>query len=284
MTSLGPGDGHLAGPPQQLIGELGDQPGIFGNRNEAVGRHVAHVLVPPARERLEADHRFALEIDQRLEIGLYVAGGDGGAQFPLQPRALAHMLVQFAVEEAERGFFDRLGLVQRHIGAAHDFVRVRPRKRKQRDADAHAETVGRPAGRDRHGQGFDHAQGDAGGRFGAGEMARQDDEFVAAEARHQVAVADGAQEAAGDHDQGLVAGAMAVEVVDLLEAVEVEHQQRMRGAGARRRGDRRVQAVDELAAVGQAGERILHGEFARARFGGEPLARFAPLFAARAAR
>ena len=54
------------------------------------------------------------------------------------------------------------------------------------------------------------------------------DEFVTAEARRQVAFADKATQALGDALQQLVARGMAVRVVDHLEVVEVEIEQRQR--------------------------------------------------------
>ena len=53
-------------------------------------------------------------------------------------------------------------------------------------------------------------------------------ELVAAEARERVVVAHGAAEPRADLAQHLVAGVMAERVVELLEAVEVDQQQRER--------------------------------------------------------
>ena len=59
-------------------------------------------------------------------------------------------------------------------------------------------------------------------RLGAVAAADEDGELVAAEAREQVLVADLAAEALGDLAQQLVAALVAEDVVDLLEAVEVD--------------------------------------------------------------
>ena len=50
------------------------------------------------------------------------------------------------------------------------------------------------------------------------------DEFVAAEPRHQVALANPRAQALGDFAQQLVPGRMAKGVVDRLEAVEVDEK------------------------------------------------------------
>jgi hypothetical protein len=99
-------------------------------------------------------------------------------------------------------------------------------------------------------QGFDHAQGDVGRGLRAGERLRQDREFVAAEARRHVAVAHRGLEPLGDDAEHRVARAVAVDVVDLLEAVQVQHEHAMGGTAARRGGDRGLQRLFVLAPVG----------------------------------
>ena len=65
---------------------------------------------------------------------------------------------------------------------------------------------------------------------------RQDQrELVAAEPRDHVRLPRAASDDGGGLDERLAARQVAVRVVDLLEAVEVEEQQRQRPAAARRR-------------------------------------------------
>ena len=59
-----------------------------------------------------------------------------------------------------------------------------------------------------------------------------------------------------DAAQQLVAGLVAVAVVELLEVVEVEHEQRELAAVAVDLGDLVVQVVDEGAVVVEAGEAV----------------------------
>ncbi len=61
-------------------------------------------------------------------------------------------------------------------------------------------------------------------------MGGEDREFVAPEARDQIAVADGPEQALGDEDQQLAARRVPMHVVDRLEPVEIEQEHRMRGA------------------------------------------------------
>ena len=80
---------------------------------------------------------------------------------------------------------------------------------------------------------------DDGRRAGeVGRRRRQDAELVAAQPRDGVAVAQAVDEPLGDELEQLVAVLVAERVVDLLELVEVQHQERQRLAGPQRRPDR----------------------------------------------
>src|ERR1700742_668116 len=70
-------------------------------------------------------------------------------------------------------------------------------------------------------------------------------------------VARGAARPHGDVDQHFVADAVAVEIVDALERIEIEKQHRMRAVTVRRRRYGIFQLPIEAAAVRQPGERIL---------------------------
>ena len=72
------------------------------------------------------------------------------------------------------------------------------------------------------------------------------------------------RELGGDRLQQLVAGAVPVGVVDLLEGVEVEHEQRGLLAVAPAARDLHRELALEQAAVVQAGERVVLGEVAQA--------------------
>ena len=88
----------------------------------------------------------------------------------------------------------------------------------------------------------------------------QHHELVAAEARHQSSGADRATQPIGRGAQQLIADRVAERVVDLLELVEVDEQQRrvdVVGLG----GEDRRGALAELDAVGQSGQRVEAREF-----------------------
>ena len=91
------------------------------------------------------------------------------------------------------------------------------------------------------------------------DVLQQHRELIAAEARQQAAGAGGRAQPLGDLLQHAVAEAVAEGVVDGLEVVDVDEQQReaLLAAGARQRAR---QVRRELAAVGQLGERIVVGQ------------------------
>ena len=104
-------------------------------------------------------------------------------------------------------------------------------------------------------------------RLGEGDDARrlalrqQDQrELVAGQPRQRVLRLEQAGQPARDRQQDRIADRDADRIVDLLEAVEIDHHDGRPdlrvGAG---KGERRLHAVDEQFAVGQAGEVVVHG-------------------------
>ena len=86
-----------------------------------------------------------------------------------------------------------------------------------------------------------------------GDIAEQNHEFVAAQARDDIVLARAFAQAFGNLDQQLVARGMAERIVDDLETVEIDEQHR---AFARLRsaiGNLLLQQPREVLAVGQAG-------------------------------
>ena len=92
--------------------------------------------------------------------------------------------------------------------------------------------------------------------LGRARAREQHRELVAAEAGEDVVGAQDAAQARADLGEHGVAGVMAERVVELLEAVDVDDQQRQRLVVCARAGQMRAQPAAELAAVGQAGELV----------------------------
>ena len=109
-------------------------------------------------------------------------------------------------------------------------------------------------GRERLDQAPDQVLGDR----GVGEAGAEDRELVAAEPGHGVALADHRPEPRGDQPEQLVTHVVPEGVVDLLEVVEVQQQQRDLLPVA---GQVRVPAPaqHQQGPVGQSGQGVVHG-------------------------
>jgi hypothetical protein len=82
--------------------------------------------------------------------------------------------------------------------------------------------MSRGTGNDGFLQCFDHPEGDVGGGFRTDEMQREDSKLVSTEPGCQIAVAHGAEQALGDDRKNLISDPVPINIVDLLEAVQVE--------------------------------------------------------------
>ena len=92
-------------------------------------------------------------------------------------------------------------------------------------------------------------------------------ELVAGEPADHGFLRQRARQALGEDLERAIAGRMAEGVVDLLEAIHVEVQQRERGLVAQRARDRLLQQVLELHAVRHLGQRVVTREVADAPLG-----------------
>ena len=101
------------------------------------------------------------------------------------------------------------------------------------------------------------AAGDLLGLLDRGAGRQQDGELVAADAGHELGAGHAGLQARADLAQQPVAGLVAERVVELLEVVEVDQQQRELGLGGARGGGRLLEAGEQPAAVGEAGQRVV---------------------------
>ena len=88
------------------------------------------------------------------------------------------------------------------------------------------------------------------------DVVQEHGELVAAQARREVAGLQRAEQAPGDGLQQLVADRVAERVVDRLEVVEVQEEDRV---VAPARGEQLAEPVEEERAVGQPGQRVVEG-------------------------
>ena len=175
------------------------------------------------------------------------------------------------VEELPGGLALALGAVHGQVGVAEHGVGRGPEVAGLGDDDA--DGGGEPVlgGPDDHrpGQlGQDHL-GDAEGDVDRLHVGADDDELVAAEAGDGVGPAPGLGQPVGQFPQGQVADAVAVEVVDGLEAVQVDEEDGQGAVVPATGGQGLVDPVVEQGPVGQSGEGVVEGlVLARAAPGG----------------
>ena len=103
------------------------------------------------------------------------------------------------------------------------------------------------------------------------EIGEEHQELVAALASEHVGVAEHAAQAGRDRRQELVPGGVAELVVDGLEVVEVDEQQRDRAAHAASPREREVELILDQDAVGQPGEAVVIGEVGELLLTAQPL-------------
>ncbi len=220
----------------------------------------------PADQRLEPADLAGLQVFLRLVVEQQLVAHDGVAQVVLQLQALQVVRLQVGLVEAE-ALLRFLGVVHRHVGRLQQRHGVLAVLGIDRNADAGAQQHLAAEEHERALQVVVDLLGDAAHHLVGAHAIQHDAELVAAEARHQVALAHAAGEALGDVLQQQVAGLVAQRVVDQLEVVEVEEQQRELLVLARGVGEQRLHVLVELGAVRPAGERVDVGELVHALLG-----------------
>ena len=169
--------------------------------------------------------RAGLEIDQRLVEQLEFLVGQRLAQVEFEDAARLDGLRHLVAEEAEGAAAVRLGAVERHVGVLQQRIGADARRRHG-DADAGADLDQMIVDLVALAQAIDDAARQAGGVLVRLDVLLEHHEFVAAEPRHEILRPQHFAQAVGDRAQQLVAAGMTQRVVDLLELVEIDEQQR----------------------------------------------------------
>ena len=272
---LRPVRGFLADLAQDPFAEMQDQIRLLGDRDELRGRDVAVRRMVPARQRLEADDLAGRDRSLRLVEHLQLVVLERLRQLLRQDAPLAHRLVHVGREEAGAGAAVLLGAVERQVGVGEELSRVVAVARIDGDADRKPDMEGLSGEQHRLGEDFEQLVGEPRGRSRLIAPGLHDHELVAAEARCELVVRQERGDACRGRLQKLVAGGMAVHVVDLLEAVEIDDHQRQLAVLRLHGGDVVLQPVLEGGAVRQPGQRVEMRQEQDALLGGAPLAQIA---------
>ena len=244
---------------EHLGRQAADEAAALGDRDELLGPDRAEHRVLPADERLDARDLAGAQPGLRLDVHLGASPCcTAVAQLRHQGQVVRLVGVQLGVVEPDPPG-GGLGVGHRHVGALEQRTPGRWRASGAIATPTEAATSHLvPVERDGLLEGPQQAAGEVHGAVlvdGAGE---QDGELVAAEPGDGAGRADDALEPEGDLHEQAVALLVPERLVDLLELVEVEDEDR--GAGRRalgHRGQRGGEPALQVRAVGQAGEGVV---------------------------
>ena len=228
------GDFHSFGSPLRQLAagllqcpaaQVGNQPALFGQRDEAGWRNLAQLGMGPARQGLHAIQTAGGHFDLRLIVQAQAAAFERLAQCSLQCQTLLGQAVHFAAEETETAAPLALGLVHGHVGAVHQGLHIPAVHGKH--CNAHAGRYGQRGVGNIQGlcqqllQAFD----------GIGHMLRialrqHGNKLVTRQTPGNIAAAQHALQSCRDIAQQFIPHRMAQRVIDLLEPVQVDEQHR----------------------------------------------------------
>ena len=256
---LRPGRGLQGGGAQHPVAQFQDQAFFFGHRDKEVRRNHAPFGVTPAGQGFEAADLLILGPRYRLIEDFELPKGQGFAQVPRQGAAVADLFIHVGLKETVAVAAPLLGAPQGDVGRENEAIGVRavlgieadpgadpgfqfPSQKRHRRADRRHQEMG-PFGQRHIGL----------TRLGGA----RDDEFVAAQPRRQVPLADEIPDAPSHLDQHGVAGRLAIEIIDQGEAIKIERHHPDTIARAVLAGDFLLQTQIQRPAVRKAGQRVV---------------------------
>ena len=246
--------------PQHPFADLADQAGFLGQRNELGRRDRPAGRMLPADQRFEPGDLLAGGADDRLVMDRQLAALDRLAKIVLEQLALGRLAVHRRFVEAVLAAAGGLGRVEREVGIADQRVGAGPARVADGDADR---------GADRHLVAFDHVgprdllDQRPGERFQQADVdaaGKHRLELVAAETPDLAVIAHHRLQPLGDLAQQRVADRVAERVVDVLEPIEIDHEQRAALLAMGRVAQRFVERLAHHRAVRQSGQRVEPGE------------------------
>ena len=224
------------------------------------GRHEPADRVVPADQRFEAGHSAVGRRHQRLVVEFELLVLDRFGQFEFEHPALADLGIHAVGKEAAAIAAVGLGPVEREVGVAQQLVGARAVDRCNRDADGQADDQRIAVDQVGIADLGDHSLGQRRDGIRRDAFGQDDGEFVAAEARKRVLVPQERRQPLADFDQQAVADMVAAAVIDGLELVEIEIEQRERRAVPLQQRDRFRELLGEVRPVRQSGQPVMIGE------------------------
>ena len=214
------------------VADFDDQPGFFGQRNKFGWADQAALRVLPADQRFGLVDAAGRQVHDRLEINPELVGRQRTAQVVDQPQPGLCGFLHGQGEIAEPVAALALGDIHRLIGVLEQIFYLGGIVRIQRDADAGRYIDHFIPQLERFGQFLQDVRGYPLNIADVVKFRQNDGELVTAQTCHGVGLAHTVADAARRFHQQDVAHAVAERVVDLLEVVEVDEQQRHLQSGA----------------------------------------------------
>ena len=233
-----------------------DKAGLFRDRNELSRRDQAVIRVLPAEQRFDACEAARLGRDQRLVMQQQLVPFDGVEQRVLHRQSAARARTHLCAIHDEAVSAARLGLVHRRIGVLEQRLRFGARVRRDADSYGDGDVERLPIDRKRLFQRTQAALGDRHRRGGILKPGKEEHELVASPPCEGIAFSNARFELGSDELEQRVAHAVSERVVDVLEAVDVDHQHgehRALAAGLRKPAG---EALVEQEPVRQRGQMI----------------------------
>ena len=214
----------------------------------------------PSGQHLEADDLLRRNIDYRLIDERKLAAAERVAQIFFQGAPLRsfemHRFFVKTVGAAPR----ILGAVKRKIGIAHERCRLHFAAFMHGDADRGANADLRSLDDIRQRQRFDDALGQLFKVGSRNQLGQYDLKFVSTKAPHRATFIYHALKPVRHLNQQGITRGVAQRIVDLLEPVEIEQEQRARLALAHMALERLFEQPVDFQAVGKARQRVVAGE------------------------
>ncbi len=213
----------------------------------------------PAHQGLETGYAIGLHIDNRLIEQHKFVAQHAHAHLLQQLHAALDIGAHFRLEQHHAVAPGIFGLVQGDVGVLQQLDRILALfEQGGANAGAHGEdpAIVLQRGAQQVEQGLDRIEQG----LGRGDIAQDHGEFIAAQARDDVGLAEGAGQQAGQGAQQGVAGVMAVAVIDVLEVIDIDDDQANAAADMAGVLDHFVELALEQSPVAEAGQAVTEGQ------------------------
>ncbi len=254
-----PGD-DAAHRPDHPATHCQNRAGRLGDRDEGARWHDDPIGTAQADQRLGADHR-AGTVDLGLQPDFETVMIDRIAQCAFDHMAPRNPVLHRGFEKHQRCIAGRLGLLHGDVGLAEQILDRACPMREDRDPDVGANMAFMRGDHDRRCERVEQFGRDLLGDRGCSvrlvsQIGEQNGEFVTREPRDDVGAAQSRAKPArglGEHE---IADVMAMQIVDDVEAAEIDEQQRPAQPAILRMNQRTREVTLQHGAVGHAGQLI----------------------------